>query len=168
MSAPLADPRRAAVSFLTALFRAAGLTVAVLPLLARRGVPAGADGILLSGLALLAIGCWALRAAVRRNRIAVDGGAMALGLLALVALVSVCIWRTGGLVSPLFLLLAALTLTGALTLAPLYNFVTVAGVSVCACAIALAGAAAPVALLIVQLGTLAGAAFLVNDLRTAA
>ncbi|MHC4548907.1 MAG: GGDEF domain-containing protein [Planctomycetota bacterium] len=164
--------------FLTALFRAAGLAVVVLPLLPYAGIELlRPDALLLGALLVLALAAALVRSRVRRGVMTSRSPAMAAALLVLAAALIVCIQRTGGLESPLVLLLGILVAAGALTLSPLANFFTLSGVcllhtvAVIATAEGLVPAgletdAAPVrsTLLLIELGFLGLVGFVVNAL----
>lgn len=170
--------RALAVLFLTAQFRAAGLAVVAMPLLPLLGAPvARPDGLLMTALALLAVACAGVRALVNRDLIRVRGLGMTLALLLLAAVLTVCIQRTGGLLSPLVLLLGTVAVTGALTLTPLAHFQLISGICMLCTLMVIGttegvfpadpapvGFAAPFTLLVVELGLVALVGFLVNYL----
>lgn len=160
--------------FLTALFRAAGLGVAVLALLPRFGVSGLPDDpLLLAALAAAAGAALAVRGAVRRGWIVTDGLAMAGALLGPAAALALAMQRTGLLESPFVLLLGALVAAAALALAPLPNFLLLSGVAliqtlaVVATAQGLlpaAGPESPGALLGIEVGLLGLLGYVVNGL----
>jgi GGDEF domain-containing protein len=162
--------------FLTALFRASGLAVVTLPLLPHLGVTAlPPDPVLLGALVGLTLGAALTRSLVRRGVIDSRGPAMATALLVLGAALIVCAQRTGGLYSPLVLLLGVLVTASALLLSPVANFFAISGicllqtVSVTATAQGhlppgMAPPAAPSTLLLIELGFLGLAGFVVNAL----
>jgi GGDEF domain-containing protein len=161
--------------FLTALFRAAGLGVAALALLPRAGVPLPDDPLLLAALAAAAGAALVQRAAVRRAWIGPDGAPMAVALLVLAATLVLAMQRTGLLQSPLVLLLGALVAGAALALAPLPNFLFLAGVCMLQTLAVVATAdgslphapgaeSAPFALLLIEAGLLGLFGYVTNGL----
>ena len=168
--------RSLSVFFLTALFRAAGLAVITLPLLPHMGVTAlRPDPVLIGALVALTLGAAVTRSLVRRGVIDSRGPAMAAALLVLAAALIVCAQRTGGLFSPLVLLIGVLVTASALLLSPLANFFAISGVcllqtlSVTATtqghlAPGTSPPAAPSTLLLIELGFLGLAGFVVNAL----
>ena len=168
--------RSLSVFFLTALFRAAGLAVITLPLLPYVGVTAlRPDPVLIGALIGLTLGAALTRGLVRRGVIDSRGPAMATALLVLAAALIVCTQRTGGLYSPLVLLLGVLVTASALLLSPLANFFAVSGVCLLQTLAVIATAqghlppgmsppTAPSTLLLIELGFLGLAGFVVNAL----
>ncbi|MHC4819225.1 MAG: GGDEF domain-containing protein, partial [Planctomycetota bacterium] len=109
-------------------------------------------------------------ALVRRGVIDSRGPVMAAALLLLAAALIVCMQRTGGLYSPLVLLLGVLVTVSALLLSPVANFFAISGVCLLQTLAVTATApqplppAAPSTLLLIELGFLGLAGFVVNAL----
>jgi len=121
--------RRLALIYWTAQFRAAGLALAALPLLslARRG-GRREDPFLLGALALLAAASLLVRGLLRRGRIDPASNRMALAFLTATLALELCMSRTGGMTSPVVLLVGGVAVAGALTLAPVAYFLLAAGI----------------------------------------
>ena len=162
------------VFFLTALFRAAGLAVVTLPLLPYVGVTVlRPDPVLIAALLGLTLTAALTRILVRRGVIDSHGPAMTGALLLLAAALILCMHRTGGLLSPLVLLLGVLVTVSALLLTPLANFFAIAGVCLLA-TLSVTGATqghlgaapppAPSTLLLIELGFLGLVGFVINAL----
>lgn len=162
--------RSLSVFFLTALFRAAGLSVVTLPLLPYV-TALRPDPVLIGALLALTLTAALTRALVRRGTIDSRGPWMAAALLLLGAGLIVCMQRTGGLYSPLVLLLGVLVTVSALVLAPVANFFAIAGICLLQTLAVtvtapgwMAGPGAPSTLLLIELGFLGLAGFVVNAL----
>jgi len=160
--------RGLAVFFLTALFRAAGLALIAITLLPRLGRDVPADAFLYAGLLGLAGVSLLARGLVRRARLAAGGPAMAAVLLALTVLLVACIHRTGGLQSPLVVLLGALVAAGAVLLSPVALFFLLGAACLLLTLMVVATAEgrlpgeappAPVSLLLIELGLIGLAGF---------
>lgn len=156
--------------FLTALFRAAGLAVVTLPLLPYV-TTLKTDPVLIGALLALALTAALTRALVRRGAIDSRGPWMAAALLLLGAALIVCMQRTGGLYSPLVLLLGVLVTVSALVLSPVANFFAISGICLLQTLAVTAtgpgwlkGPGAPSTLLLIELGFLGLAGFVVNAL----
>ncbi|MHC4134657.1 MAG: GGDEF domain-containing protein [Planctomycetota bacterium] len=147
-----------------------------LPLLPYAGVTVlRPDPVLIVALLGLTLTAALTRILVRRGVIDSRGPAMAAALLLLAAALILCMQRTGGLFSPLVLLLGVLVTVSALLLSPLANLFAISGVclletlAVTATAQGhlppgLAPPAAPSTLLLIELGFLGLAGFVVNAL----
>jgi len=161
------------------LFRAAGLSVVVLACTAAGGVQA--DPVLLAALSLLAVVSLLARALARRHRLDTRGLGITLFHLLLAALLITCIQRTGGLYSPLMILLAVLVAAAALELAPVANFLHLSGICLLTTFMVVAtaeglvpqsalaasmatGAPAPFVLLLIELGMVGLVGFSLNSL----
>lgn len=162
--------RSLSVFFLTALFRAAGLAVATLPLLPYV-TTLRPDPVLIGALLALALTAALTRVLVRRDVIDSRGTAMAAALLVLAAALILCMQRTGGLYSPLVLLLGVLVTVSALVLSPVANFCAISGICLLQTLAVTAtgpdwlkGPGAPSTLLLIELGLLGLAGFVVNAL----
>lgn len=159
--------RSLSIFFLTALFRAAGLSVVTLPLLPYLGVTVlRPDPVLVGALLGLTLTAAVTRFLVSRGVIDSRGPLMAAALLLLAAALIVCMQRTGGLFSPLVLLLGVLVTVSALLLSPMANFFAISGVCLLQtlAVIATAPSPAPSTLLLIELGFLGLAGFVVNAL----
>jgi len=151
-----------AVFLLTALFRGAGLGVVALAALAWLDAGPAFDSWLAAGLAGLALGAWGVRGLVRRG-LSPHGARMAAALALLAVAIEICAARTGGLASPVVVVLGALVATAALSLAPLVNFAFLSVVCLQHVLLAMRGDG-PVSVLVVELGLLLLLGHLVNRL----
>ncbi|MHC4971596.1 MAG: GGDEF domain-containing protein [Planctomycetota bacterium] len=129
------------------------------------------DPVLVGALLGLTLTAAVTRFLVSRGKIDSRGPLMAAALLLLAAALIVCMQRTGGLFSPLVLLLGVLVTVSALLLSPVANFFSISGVcllqtlAVTATAPGHAtGPAAPSTLLLIELGFLGLVGFVVNAL----
>lgn len=171
--------RRLALLYWTAQFRAAGLALVSLPLLSST-LPGGRreDPFLLGALALLATASLLVRGLLRRDRLDPRSYRMALAFLAAALALEVCVSRTGGMTSPVVLLVGAVIVAGSLTLAPTAYLLLAAGIgflhtlgAIAAAEGLLAAEAAQPAsfsLLIVELGLLMLPGFALNATRASA
>ncbi len=161
--------------FLTALFRAAGLAVLVFALAPLAGVDLSRDALLLAALAVVATLSILARALLRRDAVEYRAGVVALLLTGIAVGVTVCIQRTGGLSSPLIVVLGGVALAGALLLPPLLHFVTLSAICLAQTFMVVAAADGtwpargprvpePFALLVVELGLMVLAASAVSTL----
>jgi len=159
--------------FLTALFRAAGLGLAAVALAPAAGVDAPRDGILLVALAAAAVLALLARAVLRREEPEARAVPLAVLLTALAVAVIACAHRTGGLASPLVVVLGGVALLAAYVLPPLPHFLSLGVLCLAHTAMTVAMArTGPVdpeasALLVVELGLTVLAAGTLNGLATA-
>jgi len=119
---------RLAVSLLSALFRAVGVFVCLLPVLSRFEIPGWSlDPLLVCALGAVGLGTWALRGWVRRSGVDLSEGPIVVAFVAVSLPLAVAIQITGGFASPLVVLLGGLMATAALLLAPVSNFLFASG-----------------------------------------
>lgn len=156
--------RRVAVAYFRALGRGGLLGLATLPALgwAVSGDPRP-DPLLASGLATVSLLSLLLGSLLRRRRLRLEGPGMAAAVLVLAGAATLCMLPTGGVRSPLVLLLATVVGLGGLTLAPLGGFLAMSGISLLLGIVAISDPQGPpVRDLVVQLGLLGLFGFVVN------